>query len=164
MKATMAGVDVDCLMDTGSQVSLVSESFKEHIQSATCNLMSAHNWLTIRAVDGLEVPYLGYFETDIVVSGVTVHNRAVLVVRETEHKSRTPVLLGMNVLIHIPELRDWLKNIVPNEPLDKERCKFAKLATSQPLCVPAYSSCYVRAFGGDGKCDVVIEALHTMVG
>ena len=83
MKATMAGVDVDCLMDTGSQVSLVSESFfKEHIQSATCNLMSAHNWLTIRAVDGLEVPYLGYFETDIVVSGVTVHNRAVLVVRE----------------------------------------------------------------------------------
>ena len=161
----MAGVDVDCLMDTGSQVSLVSESFfKEHIQSATCNLKSAHNWLTIRAVDGLEVPYLGYFETDIVVSGITVHNRAVLVVREAERKSRTPVLLGMNVLIHIPELRDWLKNIVPNEPLDKERCKFAKLATSQPLCVPAYSSCYVRAFGGDGKCDVVIEALHTMVG
>ena len=110
------------------------------------------------------MPYLGYFETYIVISGVTVHNRAVLVVREAQHKRHTPVLLDMNVLIHEPELRDWLKNIVHNTSLDRERCSFAKLAASQPMCGPAYSSCYVRAFGGDGTCGIVIESLHTMVG
>ena len=83
MKATIAGVNVNCLMDTGSQVALISEGFfREHIQSAECNLIAADNWLTIRAIDGWEVPYLAYFERDIVISGVTVHNWAVLVVRE----------------------------------------------------------------------------------
>ena len=43
MKATVAGVDVD----TGSQVSLISEQFfREHVQSTGCNLLAANNWLT----------------------------------------------------------------------------------------------------------------------
>ena len=90
MKATMAGVKVNCLMDTGSQVSLISEGFfREHIQSAECNVIAANNWLTIRAVDGLEVPYVGYFETHIVISGVTVRNRAVLVVRAERRRAES---------------------------------------------------------------------------
>ena len=87
-----------------------------------------------------------------------------LVVRDAEHKRRTPVLLGMNVLVHIPELRDCLTNIVSTAPLLAERCKFAKLATSQPVRIPANTSCHVRAFEGDGKCDVVVEPLRTMIG
>ena len=96
---TLAGITVDCLVDTGSQVSLISEAFfRQHIQPSGCNLRSATNWLTIRGVDGLKVPYIGYFKKDITVSGMTVPNRAVLVVRDTEYKRRTPGLLGMNIL------------------------------------------------------------------
>ena len=45
-------------------------------------LTTVQNWLTIRAADGLEFPYLGYFEADIVLAGITVCNRGVLVVRD----------------------------------------------------------------------------------
>ena len=83
IKATMAGVDVDCLIDTGSQVTLVSESFYvEHLRPRGHLLTTVRNWLTVRAADGLELPYIGYFEAGIVISGITVCNRSVLVVRD----------------------------------------------------------------------------------
>ena len=70
---TMAGVNLECLVDTGSQVTLANESFYlAHLQPRGHKLTTVRNWLTIRAADGLELPYLGYFETDIVLAGTTV--------------------------------------------------------------------------------------------
>ena len=97
--ATMAGIDLECLVDTGSQVTLVNESFYlAHLQPRGHKLTTVRNWLTIRAADGLELPYLGYFETDIVLAGTTVRNRAVLVVRDCPNGRRVPGLIGTNVL------------------------------------------------------------------
>lgn len=94
----MAGVQVDCLLDTGSQVTLVNESFYlEHFEPLDHQRHTVRNWLTIQAADGLELPYLGYFETDIMLSGVTVNNRAVLVVLDCSYGHKVPSLIGMNV-------------------------------------------------------------------
>ena len=78
-KATVAGQPVDCLLDTGSQVSFVTESFYHAILQPQGHMLhSARNWLSIRAVDGLEIPYVGYFETTVYVAGVTVEDREYL--------------------------------------------------------------------------------------
>ena len=60
----LAGVEVKCLLDTGSMVSTIVESFfRKHFQD---NLQSCH-WLELRAANGLEIPYLGYLEADVEV-------------------------------------------------------------------------------------------------
>ena len=100
---TLAGQTLDCLLDSGSQVSFVTEAFfKRAIEPQGHELRSARNWLTIRAADGLEVPYVGYFETDVCVAGQVVADRAILVVRDSGQS--LPGLLGMNVLANIPLL------------------------------------------------------------
>ena len=94
-KVTVAGQPVDCVLDTGSQVSFVTESFYQAILQPQGHLLhSARNWLSIRAADGLEIPYFGYFETTVCVAGVTVEDRAILV-RDAGHK--LPAIFGMNV-------------------------------------------------------------------
>ena len=80
-KVTLAGQPVACLLNTGSQVSFVTEAFyKAVLQPQGHLLRSAPNWLTIRAADGLEIPYVRYFETTVCIAGVSVDDRAILVV------------------------------------------------------------------------------------
>ena len=94
---TLAGQTLVCLLDSGSQVSFVTETFfKRAVQPQGHELRSARNWLTIRAADGLEVPYVGYFETDVCVAGQVVADRAILVVRDAGQSLPGP--LGMHVL------------------------------------------------------------------
>ena len=109
-KVTVAGQPVDCLLDTGSQVSFVTESFYHAILQPQGHLLrSARNWLSIRTPDGLEIPYVGYFETTVCVAGVTVEDRAILVVRDAGHK--LPGLLGMNMLSLVPEFARCLEKV-----------------------------------------------------
>lgn len=90
-------IDVKCLVDTGSQVTLFSESLcKElfkHKQTNNADLP----WLTLRAANGLKIPYVGYMVADFKVGGITVPSRGIVIVRDDclgEHKA----LLGMNVI------------------------------------------------------------------
>ena len=55
VSVTLAGQTLVCLLDSGSQVSFVTEKFfKPAIQPQGHELHSARNWLTIRAADGLD--------------------------------------------------------------------------------------------------------------
>ena len=57
---------MDALVDTGSQVSLISqEFFEKFLQPTTGNLLEANDWFQINGANGLEVPYLGLLITDI---------------------------------------------------------------------------------------------------
>jgi len=47
--------DVQCLLDTGSQVTLFSENL--------CN-EEVLSWLKLRTANGLSIPYVGYIVTD----------------------------------------------------------------------------------------------------
>ena len=68
-KVTVAGQPADCLLDTSSQVSFVTESFYDavlrpqgHMLHSACNC--------IRAADGLEIPYVRYFVTTVCFGGI----------------------------------------------------------------------------------------------
>lgn len=94
----LAGVNVKCILDTGSTVSTISESFfKQHFND---KLKSCH-WLELRAANGLEIPYLGYLEPDIEALGCFIPRRGVLVVKDPPAQMtppKVPGILGMNII------------------------------------------------------------------
>ena len=59
--AKFAGVEVQCLVDTGSMVSTISEQFfRDWIQTEDGrSVLQPVEWLKVRAANGLEVPYVG---------------------------------------------------------------------------------------------------------
>ena len=98
----MGGVTVPCLIDTGSMVTTITESFFQehfhHLQKKDCK------WLGLKAANGLDIPYIGYIELEVVVLGQCISGRGVLVVKDPpnaavkERKAVTPGILGMNIL------------------------------------------------------------------
>lgn len=55
----MGGVEVNCLLDTGSQVSTITESFfRKYIARNDRELVSC-SWLKLTAANGLDIPYVG---------------------------------------------------------------------------------------------------------
>lgn len=62
------GCSIPFVMDTGSQVTLLSRSlFRKYFEGT--GVTSADNipWLTLRAANGLEIPFVGYVLVDCTV-------------------------------------------------------------------------------------------------
>lgn len=97
----MGGVEVPCLLDTGSMVTTISENFfRQHFEPRGQEKLRSCGWLQLRAANGLDIPYLGYLELDFVVLGRHIKNKGVLVVRDRSNSclGGLPGLLGMNVM------------------------------------------------------------------
>lgn len=98
---TIAGKSVSALLDTGSTVSTVSESFyKCHLPHL--ELQSLTEVLDIECASGTSLPYLGFIEAEIGnVPGMDLKNRTflLLVVPDSRYNSQVPILLGTNILI-----------------------------------------------------------------
>lgn len=94
----LGGVGVNCLLDTGSMVSTIHESFfRRHLQGQLRDC----NWLQLQAANGLEIPYVGYVELTVEVLGKSLSKRGWLVVRDPPgllSTHSTPGVLGMNVI------------------------------------------------------------------
>ena len=94
---------MECLVDTGSMVTLVSETFyKQKLEPVCGGVQGGAKMLTLRGANGLEIPYLGYLELDVQVEGVTVPSCGVLVLKDTaatvEQRRRRPGVLGRTYL------------------------------------------------------------------
>lgn len=98
----MGGVVVPCLVDTGSMVSTITESFfRQHFESRGPERLKACHWLQLRAANGLPIPYLGYLELEIELCGRSLPGCGLLVVRDPSPASGSPPapgVLGMNIL------------------------------------------------------------------
>lgn len=89
------------LLDTGSQVTSISESFYRRYLSHRA-IQSVNKLLKVIGVTGQNVQFLGYIELDIKFpeeeSGVkTSQTVLVLVVPGTEYNKRVPLVVGTNV-------------------------------------------------------------------
>lgn len=97
----ISGVAVRCLLDTGSNVSTLSESFfKNHLHGKDKDVHCTTKWLKITAANKLPLPYLGYVELDIQVMGLTLPGCGFLIVHDpdaTEDNSTPPGIIGMNI-------------------------------------------------------------------
>ncbi len=57
---------MSCLVDTGSMVTTVTEScFTTYFKPWGPERLLSCQWLQLRAVNGLSIPYIGYLELDI---------------------------------------------------------------------------------------------------
>lgn len=92
------GVKVPCVLDTGSQVTLFSETFFQkwfgHIHPCDSSDLQ---WLTLKAANGLQIPYTGYVILDFVIGGVRILNKGVVIVKD-ECMGSERGILGMNVI------------------------------------------------------------------
>ena len=93
---------MDALVDTGSEVSTVTESW---LRSHFPDLQQTDlNWLQLKGAYGLEIPYNGIIEITMGISTQTISNVLVLVVKDSideetrQRNALTPAVLGMNVL------------------------------------------------------------------
>ena len=82
MTAKMASVEVECLIDT---LTLVSVTFyKDKLESICGRVHGVARILALQGANGLEIPYLRYLELDMQVGGVTIPECGVLVFKDTE--------------------------------------------------------------------------------
>ena len=149
----MDGVGIRCLLDTGAQVSTVTETFyREHLSGK--ELVDIQQFLTISAANGLAIPYLGYIETNIEVLGRTFDNVGFLVVRDpsdgpmVERKKRVPGVIGSNIFRIIASMisndkhldNDWQDILALYEEATVNR-KTSKVRVSgrQSVVIPARS-------------------------
>lgn len=97
---SMGGVTVPCLVDTGSMVSTITESFfSEHFAPWGQDRLQSCHWLQLRAANGLAIPYIGYLELDVTLCGKVFHGCGILVVQDPPGlSSSVPGILGMNVI------------------------------------------------------------------
>ena len=89
------------MIDTGSTVSTVSEKFFREQLSSGASLNDPPQFLKIRAANGLEIPYVGYFITNFVIGTDKLEEVGFLVTKDTQVPRRAPVLLGTNVLSRV---------------------------------------------------------------
>ena len=104
------GVDVPCLLDSGSEVSTITkEFFNEHFRPQGKTLLPTGDWLRLTAANGLQIPYVGYLELDVEALRVMIPRRGILVVKSPasqearQRKQIIPGLIGMNIIAQLHE-------------------------------------------------------------
>lgn len=88
---------IKCLVDTGSQVTLFTQSLCNELFDAPQLQEAKVPWLTLQGTNGLTIPYMGYVVVDFQVRGITVPGKGVVIVQDHclgAHRA----LLSMNVI------------------------------------------------------------------
>ena len=115
---SLKGKSVKCLLDSGSMVTLVNESyFKEHLERRLLPSSDAHNntnnLFNLQGVEESNVPLSKHFECNVEVGGQTIHHVGILVKKDKVslidskgRKAKTSALLGSNLIcIAVNEIR-----------------------------------------------------------
>jgi len=94
------GVKTCCLLDTGSEVTTMSEAyFRRQFTGAR---LSSARWVKLTAANGLNIPVVGCLYADVECLGMKLPGKCVLVLRDdaagSEERGAVPGILGMNIL------------------------------------------------------------------
>ena len=107
---SIKGKPTRSLLDSGSEVTLVNESYyKEYIEHrllpSSGSYNNSHNLFSLRGIEEGHVPLSKHFECDIEVGGQLVHRVGILVKKDKiplvdskGRKAKTPALLGSNLI------------------------------------------------------------------
>ena len=160
-KAKFAGVEVNCLVDTGSMVTTISETFfKDWIRAAGRDIVDPVEWLTVRAANGIEVPYTGLAILDVEVGDTVIPDVGVLVVRDTpataESRRKLPGLLGTNVLNRVPDI----VNVAQIKKTSVDNLSVARVAEIHEILLPPQSMSAVKVTGPKAGIVSLVEPLE----
>ena len=156
------GIEVPCVIDTGSMVSFVTEEFYKKKLQQTCGRIETGHLMTLRAANGLEIPYMGYIELDVEVDGVRIPGCGILVLKDTpaavSNRRVAPGLLGTNVLAHLPKFAEILQpsSLSKRRSLATKSSGFVRVSGRDAVLVPANSVANVNVNGTPcGSCALV---------
>ncbi|KAI8788858.1 Transposon Ty3-I Gag-Pol poly [Biomphalaria glabrata] len=155
VEVLIEGVPLLAMVDTGSQVSTITESFFfRHFQGSVKALQPADIRLT--AANGLLIPFVGYFVATISVGDQVLADKAFLVLRDSG--SSTQCILGMNVLQDIIGISALIK-----PGFEQEHNSGQARTTRRPIVVPAWSIQLITATGSNPRlnAELLFEPLET---
>ena len=91
------------LMDTGSQVTMMSASFfSQHLGKRTNTAPPASKY-RLTAANGTVIPYDGFISVDVLCDGVTVPGAVIFITSPTPNQP--PFIVGMNILKFLPSFK-----------------------------------------------------------
>lgn len=100
----VGNVDMRCLLDTGAQISTITEEFyRKNLENGQVPV-DVSSFIRITAANGLNVPYLGYIERTLTICGIDFPNCGFLIVKDPygtpleERKVNVPGVIGSNIL------------------------------------------------------------------
>lgn len=83
LEVLAAGMSNTCILDTGSQVTLFSQSmFNWCVKTAVVKGAAEVPWLTLKAVNGFSLLYMGYVVLDFTVARLEVPQREMVIVED----------------------------------------------------------------------------------
>ena len=100
----MGSVDVSCLIDTGAEVSRMTERFYKEFLAQGREVIDVTSYIKTSASQGLEIPYVGYVELQLTALSRTFNGLGFLIVKDPvstptqARKKRLLGVLGSNVL------------------------------------------------------------------
>lgn len=92
----IGGVSCNALLDTGSMVTTISETF--YTQYLDCQLNPVTDLLHIQGAGGHRIPYRGYIAVDLCIPSCPTQTLPVLVVPEDSYTDKVPLIIGTNAL------------------------------------------------------------------
>jgi len=155
------------LLDTGSQVSCLSESFYDQYLSHI-ELQELSTLLEIEGVGGTLLPYKGFVEVNLVVPGqVLGHHKSMLalflVTKDTRYNRHCPVLIGTNIISYCWKLHDSVRGTpLPDAWKVAFRCVAGRTRGDESVAqVTVTSSCQVAPMSSvvvNGHCGLQCDS------
>lgn len=100
---SIGGVLTNCLIDSGSEISSITEEFYNDNFQDKVGLGNTKDLIKLYAANGMTLPCVGYFVTEVVFNGQVFSDIALLVVKSPrdecprKRKQEIPGVLGCNV-------------------------------------------------------------------
>jgi len=156
------GIDVRCLLDTGAQVSTITESFYRNHASTLGGFVDITDILRISAANGGDIPYIGYVECNLKALGCTFEEMGFLIVKDPDddtmkqRKHNVPGVLGSNIFRSMRDVCTKVKNLPENwgqilvlyEEINASDCTYdshIRIPSNQTVIIPAGSIKVVEA-------------------
>lgn len=114
---TICGVPTKGLIDSGSMITSISESFYNNLNPLPQSRDIKEFGLSVLSANGDQLPYKGYIEAEISIPSLGNNNFVIplLVVSNTEYNSTVPAIIGTNVIRFCRQSRSQSGIPVPEE-------------------------------------------------
>lgn len=143
IRAEFEGVPVDCLVDTGSQVTTMPESFFYRYFQALAK-PERETLVRVTAANQQQIPVTGVVWMNVRLCGQEVGRKGILLVPET-FKEDVPVIMGMNILRELDQIMftkrgpGYWKQATPHKPTQKAFQRLIRFCGTQKS-VPAHQA------------------------
>ncbi|CAG2185169.1 unnamed protein product [Mytilus edulis] len=158
---------VIALIDTGSQVSTVTETYFKTLLQKKPILHDITKWMKVTGANDLPIPYLGYIELNISVAKTMIPNVGFLVVKDTDNIKTLEVYNETEKNTLIGKQLSGILTVYNNSfdcEADYPKISVVKIAGNSPVHIPKNSMktvmCTTRQKDNNEKYCAVVQSLQ----